>query len=103
MCHNRAPSPAVSTNYSNQHHGGGVEGGGSGTYPAMNPQCQKCQLSVLHNTLPLQVERAYREAGSRQTVSKHFLMGLGGGWGHPTSNLPRSPLPPPRILSPSCA
>lgn len=93
MCDNRAPNPAISANYSNQHHGRGG-GGGSGTHPGLYP-VSEVPIIPLHNTLPLQVERACGEAGGRQPEPKHFPVTEGGGWGHPTSNRPRSPLPSP--------
>lgn len=98
VCDNRAPNPAISANYSNQHRGKGG-GGGSGTHPGLYP-VSEVPIMPLHSTLPLQVERACGEAGGRQPEPEHFPVTLavteGGGWGHPTSRRPRSPLPPPQ-------
>lgn len=97
VCDNRAPNPAISANYSNQHRGKGG-GGGSGTHPGLYP-VSEVPIMPLHSTLPLQVERACGEAGGRQPEPEHFPVTLavteGGGWGHPTSRRPRSPLPAP--------
>lgn len=90
MCDNRAPIPAISANDANQHRGGG----GSGTHPAVYPQCHKCQLSVLHHTLPLQVERACREAGRRSPSTFSWPKEEVGATPPPIA--PEAPFPSPQ-------
>lgn len=83
VCDNRAPSPAISTNYSNQLHGG--RGEGAALAPTSPVTATEVPI-ILLAALPLQVERA---CGRRRQTA--FSL----------SPCPRSPFPSSSGLFPS--
>lgn len=89
VCDNRAPNPAISANYSNQHRGKGG-GGGSGTHPGLYP-VSEVPIMPLHSTLPLQVERACGEAGGRRALSRDPGRDRGRRLGPPHLQAPQKP------------